>query len=130
MKVRLQSQTKLILATMLTAIIAAQIWAARPCLAQAESAQKRDEAARLEIDVKTAMDRSTLTDAQKAQFRDDLRELRRAHQNHETFASLRAARSIRTVLDSGAFKPEDSKRIKEDLQAIREARESEPGGRM
>lgn len=129
MKMRLRSQTTLILVTVLTTVMAAQIWAARPCLAQAESAQKRDEIARLAIDVKTAMDRSTLTETQKAQFRDDLRELRRAHQNHETFASLRAARSIRTVLDSGAFKPEDSKRIKEDLQSIREARESEPGGR-
>ncbi len=130
MKVRLQSQTTLILVTVLATVMAAQIWAARLCLAQAESAQKRDEIARLAIDVKTAMDRSTLTETQKAQFRDDLRELRRAHENHETFAALRAARSIRTVLDSGAFKPEDSKRIKEDLQSIREARESEPGGRM
>ncbi len=130
MKIRFPSTIVPPLVIMLTLAIAAQLRTARPCFAQAESAQKRDEIARLAIDVKTAMDRSTLTETQKAQFRDDLRELRRAHENHETFAALRAARSIRTVLDSGAFKPEDSKRIKEDLQAIREARERVPGGSM
>ena len=62
MKVRLQNPTILILATVLAAVIAAQIWPALPCLAQAESAQTWDEMARLAIDVKTAMDRSTLTD--------------------------------------------------------------------
>lgn len=42
------------------------------------------------------------------------------------FASIRAARSIKTALNSGAFKPEDQARIKQDIQAIKEAREDTP----
>jgi hypothetical protein len=89
----------------------------------AESAQMKDDMEQLAMDLHVGIDRSTLTPGQKEQLRDDFKELRKAHQNHEMFAALRAARSIRTSLDSGAFKPEDQKRIKEDIQAIKEARE-------
>ncbi len=96
----------------------------------AQSHQVKDDLEQLAVDIHVGMDRSTLTEQQKAQLRDDFKELRKAHQNHRMFAALRAARSIRTELDSGAFKPEDQKRIKEDLQAIREAREYQSGGGM
>jgi hypothetical protein len=97
-------------------------------LSLAQQQQLRDDIEQLAVDLHAGMDRSTLTEPQKAQLRDDFRELRRAHQNHEMFATMRAARSIRTVLDSGAFKPEDRQRIKQDMQTIKEARESESNG--
>ena len=89
----------------------------------AKSHQMKDDIEQLAVDMNVGLDRSTLTEQQKAQFRDDFRELKQAHQNHQMFAALRAARSIRSVLDSGAFRPEDQQRIKQDLQAIKEARE-------
>jgi hypothetical protein len=95
-----------------------------PSAIHAQQSQMRDDMAQLVVDLKTGMDRSTLTPMQKDQLKDDFRELRRAHQNHEMFATMRAARSIRTVLDSGAFKPEDAERIKQDMHAIKEARET------
>jgi hypothetical protein len=97
----------------------------RPGLAQ--SHQMKDDLEQLAVDIHVGLDRSTLTQQQKAQFRDDFKELKEAHQNHRMFAALRAARSIRTELDSGAFRPEDEQRIKQDLQAIKEAREYHSG---
>jgi hypothetical protein len=90
----------------------------------------KDDVEQLAMDVHVGLERSTLTEQQKAQFRDDFKELREAHQNHRMFAALRAARSIRKELDSGAFKPEDEARIKQDLQAIKEAREYRSGAGM
>jgi hypothetical protein len=86
----------------------------------------KDDIEQLAIDVHVGLDRSTLTEQQKPQFRDDFRELKQARQNHQMFAALRAARSIRNVVDSGAFKPADQQRIKQDLEAIKEARENRP----
>lgn len=97
-----------------------------PSLAQ--SHPMKDDLEQLAIDIHVGVDRSTLTEQQKAQLRDDFRELKQAHQNHQMFAALRAARSIRTALDSGAFKPGDQQRIKQDLQAIKEARGDRPAG--
>ena len=96
---------------------------AMPASSHAQSSPMKDDMEQLAIDLHVGMDRSTLTPAQKEQLRDDFKELRRAHQNHEMFASIRAARSIKTALNSGAFKPEDQARIKQDIQAIKEARE-------
>jgi len=96
----------------------------RPSLAQS---RMKDDIEQLAMDIHVGLDRSTLTPQQKAQFRDDFRELKQAHQNHQMFAALRAARSIRTTLDSGAFQPQDQQRIKQDLQAIKEAREDRGG---
>lgn len=87
----------------------------------AQSHQFRDDVAQLAADLHAGIDRSTLTEQQKAELRDDFKELRRAHQNHERFAAMRAARKVRTTLDSGAFRPEDRQRIEADMQAIREA---------
>lgn len=92
--------------------------------AMAQSQPLKDDMVRLAMDLHGGVERSTLTAQQKAQFRDDFRELRRARRNHEMFAEFRAMRSIRATLDSGAFKPEDRKRIKQDLQALRKAREA------
>src|SRR5271166_5300402 len=92
-----------------------------PTSSHAQSSQMKDDMEQLAMDLHVGMDRSTLTPAQKEQLRDDFKELRRAHQNHEMFASIRAARSIKTVLNSGAFKPEDKERIKQDIQAVKEA---------
>ncbi len=99
-----------------------------PVLGLAQQQRLRDDVEQLAVDLHAGVDRSTLTEPQKEQLRDDFKELRRARQNHERFATMRAARSIRTVLDSGAFKPEDRQRIEQDMQAIREARESNSNG--
>ncbi len=111
------------LAVLIAGLIAASGNLAVPTPLLAQSSQMKDDMEQLAVDLHVGIDRSTLTPAQKDQLRDDFKELRRAHQNHEMFAAMRAARSIRTSLDSGAFKPEDQKRIKEDIQQIREARE-------
>lgn len=104
---------------------------ARPITLRAQpSPQMKDDVEQLAMDIHVGMDRSTLTPQQKAQLKDDLRELRTAHQNHQMFAELRAARSIRTALDSGAFRPEDQQRIKQDMQALKGAREPGMGGGM
>jgi len=96
-----------------------------PTPLMAQSSQMKDDMEQLAMDLHVGLDRSTLTAGQKAQLRDDFKELRRAHQNHEMFAAMRAARSIRGYLDSGAFQPDDQKRIKQDIQQIKEAREDQ-----
>jgi Spy/CpxP family protein refolding chaperone len=96
----------------------------------AQSSAMKDEIEQLAVDLHVGMDRSTLTAQQKAQLKDDFRELKEARQKHQMFAAMRAARSIRTTLDSGAFKPEDQQRIKQDVQAIKEAREEKSGPGM
>ena len=116
---KVQPLAVLLIAGVLTA--AANL--ALPARLMAESSQMKDDMEQLAIDLHVGIDRSTLTAGQKAQLRDDFRELREAHKNHQMFPAIRAARSIKTSLDSGAFKPEDQKRIKEDIQAIKEARE-------
>jgi hypothetical protein len=97
-----------------------------PFDARAQQQQMRDDVEQLAMDLKVGMDRSTLTEQQKAQLRDDLRELREAKKNHQPFAAMRAARSIRAALDGPGFKPEDKQRIKQDFQQIKEAREDHP----
>ena len=112
----------------LALIFAMNIDLSFPLRAAAQQNQMKDDMEQLAMDLHVGVDRSTLTEPQKAQLRDDFRELREAHKNHQMFAAMRAARSIRTALDSGAFKPEDRQRIKQDMEAIREAREEHPGG--
>ena len=117
-------------AILLALIIAANINFTIPQQAMAQQNQMKDDMEQLAIDLHVGVDRSTLTPQQKEQLRDDLRELREAHKNHQMFAAMRAGRSIRTALDSGAFKPQDRERIKQDMQAIKEAREDQPHGLM
>jgi Spy/CpxP family protein refolding chaperone len=116
----------LLLITLLSA--STNLTVSAPVMAQ--SSQMKDDMEQLAVDLHVGVDRSTLTAQQKAQLRDDFRELKEAHQNHEMFKGLRAARSIRAALDSGAFKPEDQQRIKQDIQAIKEAREQGSGFHM
>ena len=97
-----------------------------PALAQGNP--MKDDLEQLAVDLHVGVDRSNLTPEQKAQLRDDFRELKRAHQNHEMFAGLRAARSIRRALNSGAFQPADRQRIEADIMTIKEAREDLPRG--
>ena len=111
------------LAIVLMTVLASASYLAAPLPAAAQSSQMKDDMEQLAMDLHVGVDRSTLTEHQKEQLRDDFKELREAHKDHRMFAAMRAARSIRTALDSGAFKPEDQKRIKEDIQAIKEARE-------
>ena len=111
----------------MTVVLFTAVSLARPQPGMAQSHQMKDDLEQLAIDVHVGLDRSTLTEQQKAQFRDDFKELKEAHKHHRMFAALRAARSIRTELDSGAFRPEDQQRIKQDLQAIKEAREYQSG---
>ena len=92
----------------------------------AQSQPMKADIEQLAMDVHVGAARSTLTPEQKAQFRDDFRQLREARQHHEIFAEMRAAKKIRSTLDSGAFKPEDRERIKQDLEAIRQARQTHP----
>ena len=117
-----------ILSIIALSIVATNLITSAPSIAQ--SSQMKDDIEQLAVDLHVGIDRSTLTPEQKAQLRDDFRELKEAHKNHEMFKGLRAARSIRTALDSGAFKPEDQKRIKQDIAAIKEAREHGSGFRM
>jgi Spy/CpxP family protein refolding chaperone len=122
---------QLSVAVMLAALLcgAASLTYAPSASAQ-PSPQMKDDIEQLAMDIHVGMDRSTLTPQQKAQLKDDLRELRQAHQNHQMFAELRAARSIRAALDSGAFQPADQQRIKQDMQAIKGAREDRGMGGM
>jgi Spy/CpxP family protein refolding chaperone len=123
-------RNRYLLILFMTAMLSANYLAVSAPLLMAQSSQVKGDIEQLKKDLHAGMDRSTLSESQKAQMRDDFRELREAHQNHQLFAGLRAARSIRMELDSGAFKPEDQKKIKEDIEAIREAREANggPGG--
>ncbi len=98
-------------------------------VAQPSSAMK-DDIEQLAVDLHVGMDRSSLTEQQKKQMRDDLQQLRDARRDHTPLKGFEAARRLRTMLDSGAFKPEDKERIKQDLQAIREARGDQGGGPM
>jgi hypothetical protein len=97
-----------------------------PSLVRGAGAQSqvKTDIEQLAMDVHAGVARSTLTPRQKEQFREDFRQLGEARRNHELFAEMRAMRKIRATLDSGAFKPEDRKRIKQDLQNIREARQA------
>lgn len=101
---------------------------ARPATAQSQ--QMKADVERLAMDVHAGVARSTLTPQQRAEFRGDFRQLREARQHQEKFAEIRAARKIRATLDSGAFKPEDRDRIKQDLQEIRTAREADSHHRL
>ena len=96
----------------------------RPATVRAQNPSVKDDIEQLAVDLKVGMDRSSLTPQQKEQLRDDVKALRTARENHEGFAMMRAARSIRYEVDAG-FRPEDKARIKQDMSALREARAGE-----
>jgi hypothetical protein len=100
-----------------------------PALAQ-QNPQMRDDLEQFAMDLHVGMQRANLTEQQREQMRKDLQTLREARQNHHRIAAYRAFRNFRSILDSGAFQPEDQQRIKMDMQQLREAREQEHGGAM
>ncbi|MGO9604222.1 MAG: hypothetical protein ACLQAT_12645 [Candidatus Binataceae bacterium] len=109
--------------------LASTTWiTAAPAPAAAQQSAMKDDVEQFAMDLHVAMDRSSLTEQQKEQMRGDLKKLREAHQNHEPIKEMRAARGLRSMLDSGAFKLEDQARLKQDMQAIRQARGDKMGG--
>src|SRR5215469_2073754 len=95
---------------------------ARPLARRAQILQIKDDVEQLAMD--PCRRRSLDSHARaKGAAQGRFARTREAHQNHRMFAELRAARSIRVALESGAFKPEDQQRIKQDPQAIKSARE-------
>ena len=65
-----------------TAVIPLVLYFSFLPMSMAQLQQLRDDIEQLAVDLHAGMDRSTLTEQQKAQLRDDFRELMRAHQNH------------------------------------------------
>jgi hypothetical protein len=116
-------KTRLLVLLPLMALSTASVSLTLSTPAAAQSPMK-DDLEQLAMDLHVGIQRSTLTGQQKAQLHQDFKDLRKAHQNHEKFATMRAARRIRSMLDSGAFQPQDQQRIKEDMKAIRELREA------
>lgn len=88
--------------------------------AQATS-QRREDMEQFLMDLHEGVRHGNLTDAQKTQLKTDLHNLREAKQNHDRLQGFRAMRSFNQLLDSGAFRPQDAAKIKQDLQKIREA---------
>ena len=100
-----------------------------PARAQ-QNQQMRDDLEQFAMDLHVGMQRANLTEQQREQMRRDLQTLRESRQNHDRIAAFRAYRNFHSILDSGAFQPEDQQRIKMDMQQLREAREQEHGGQM
>lgn len=95
--------------------------------AVAQQEQMKDDLEQFAMDLHVGMQRANLTEQQREQIRKDLENLRKAHQNHDRIEGFRAIRNFRSILDSGAFQPQDQQRIKQDLEQIREAREERSG---
>ena len=114
------------IALTLTVLMASSVVVALPSQ-PAFAQQMKDDVEQFAADLHFAMQRSTLTEQQKQQMRQDLEKLRQAHQNHDRIAAFRAIKNFRSYLDSGAFQPEDKQRIDQDLKQIREAREDRSG---
>jgi uncharacterized membrane protein YgcG len=90
--------------------------------------EMKDAVATFVFDLHDAMKRSSLTPDQKQQVRTDLQTLRTAQQTGDRRSGIRAMMSFRRILDSGAFQPQDTARLKQDLQNIRAAKKAGGGG--
>jgi Spy/CpxP family protein refolding chaperone len=99
---------------------------ALPAYAQASS-QQRDDTEHFLMDLHEGVKHGNLTGAQKTQLRTDLRDMREAKEDHDRLKGFRAMRNFHELLDSGAFRPEDAAKIKQDMQKMREAREGGAG---
>ena len=97
-----------------------------PVAAQAPPA-KRADIEKFAFDLHEGVKHGNLSTAQKEQLRTDLQHLREAKQNHDRLEGFRAMRNFDQLLDSGAFRPEDQQKIKQDMKEIREAREHSSG---
>ena len=98
----------------------------RPVFGQAPPS-KRADIEKFAFDLHEGVKHGNLTTAQKEQLRTDLQHLREARQNHDRLEGFRAMRNFDQLLDSGAFRPEDQQKIKQDMKEIREAREHSSG---
>ena len=98
----------------------------RPVFAQAPPS-KRADIEKFAFDLHEGVKHGNLTHAQKEQLRTDLQHLREARQNHDRLEGFRAMRNFNELLDSGAFRPEDQQKIKQDMKELREAREHSSG---
>ena len=94
-----------------------------PAWAQEQSKQMRDDLEQFAMDLHVGMERANLTDQQREQIRKDLQTLRDSRKNGDRMAAFRAMRNFHSILDSGAFKPEDKERIQQDMQQLREAKQ-------
>ncbi len=102
-------------------------WAVHPASLHAQESMK-SAIATFAFDLHEGMQRSSLTQQQKEQVRNDLRNLREAHQSGDRRSAMRAMMKFHRLLDSGAFQPQDEQRIKQDLQNLRAAKQASGGG--
>jgi len=113
--------------TICACVALAGLVASYPAVLRAQDAAK-DAMVTFAFDLHEGMKRSTLTQQQKEQVRNDLRTLKEAHQSGDRRSAMRAMMNFHQILDSGAFQPQDQQRIKQDLQNLREARQQSGGG--
>ena len=98
-----------------------------PAQAQEQNKQMRDDLEQFAMDLHVGMQRANLTDQQREQMKKDLQTLRDSRKNGDRLAAFRAMRNFHSILDSGAFQPEDQQRIKQDMQQLREAKKDRNG---
>lgn len=103
------------------------IMALHPASLRAQESMK-SAVATFAFDLHEGMQRSSLTQQQKEQVRNDLRTLREAHQSGDRRSAFRAMMNFHKLLDSGAFQPQDEQRIRQDLQNLRAAKQASGGG--
>ena len=123
---KMKHKSLVLVALLAAAIAPVANWSA-PVWAQEQGNQMRDDLEQFAMDLHIGMQRAKLTDQQREQMRKDLQTLRDSRQNHDRIAAFRAMKNFHSILDSGAFQPEDQQRIKQDLQRLREAREDRNG---
>jgi Spy/CpxP family protein refolding chaperone len=117
-------QKSLIMIALLVVTMAAIGAGHSPARAQEQkSPQMRDDLEQFAMDLHVGMQRANLTDQQREQMRKDLQTMRDSRKNGDRMAGFRAMRNFHSILDSGAFQPEDQQRIKQDMQQLREAKE-------
>ena len=123
----MRARDKVTILALLALVGCAMLASSYPAPAVAQE-QMKDAVETFAFDLHAGMKRGNLTDQQKQQVRNDLMQLRQAHQNHDRRSALRAMMNFHQLLDSGAFQPQDAERIKQDLKEIREAKQQSGGG--
>jgi Spy/CpxP family protein refolding chaperone len=111
----------------LCAVLLLAVSALGPAAVHAQESM-RSAIATFAFDLHEGMQRSSLTQQQKEQVRNDLKTLRQAHQNGDRRAAFKALINFDHLLDSGAFQPQDEQRIRQDLKNLRQAKKESGGG--
>jgi hypothetical protein len=96
--------------------------------AAAQTPQTSGDTEQLVNDLDVALQRSTLSAERREKMRSAMRDLCTAHQNHQMIDGEKAASSLRSELNSGAFRPQDRQRVSQDIDLIRESRGLKSGG--